>query len=162
MGLLIRITCYHYNVIQYSSLSCLPLQCQPTDLNKCPAFNCFYNKILARGQGFIAISAARLRTSLVQVSVQPQTELSTEKRQKYQMLVPEWFAVINSLSRSDGQTLGVALDEIQILAGPMEHLKAGVEFEQETLARPVKMIRHVQRTRRQSTKNIIVRVLDDD
>lgn len=49
-------------------------------LNKCPAFNSFYNKVLARGQGFIGVRAARLSPSLVQVTVQPQTELSTARQ----------------------------------------------------------------------------------
>ena len=55
-------------------------------LNKCPAFNSLHNKVLAWRQGFIAIRAARLSPSLVQVSVQPEAKLSTETRKKERFL----------------------------------------------------------------------------
>lgn len=58
----------------------LPLSLSFIPLNKCPAFNSFYNKVLARGQGFIGVRAARLSPSLVQVTVQPQTKLSTARK----------------------------------------------------------------------------------
>lgn len=69
---------------------------------------------------------------------------------------------VYSLSGPDGQALLVALDEIQVLAGPVEHLEAGVELEQQALARAVEVVGHVQRARGQRTKHVIVRVLDHD
>lgn len=128
----------------------LPLPLSFIPLNKCPAFNSFYNKVLARGQGFIGVRAARLSPSLVQVTVQPQTKLSTARKKdrirgdtlNYKT-TPDKY----SLSRSDGQTLGVALDKVQVLAGPVEHLEAGIELEEQTLAGAVKVVRDVQRAR---------------
>lgn len=47
-----------------------------TSLDKCPAFDSFDDKILLRGQRFIGIGAARLRATLIQITVQPQTEFT--------------------------------------------------------------------------------------
>lgn len=55
--------CYHY--------------CCCCFLNKCPAFECFNNKIFLRRQWFIAICTAGLRTSLIQITIQPQTKTTT-------------------------------------------------------------------------------------
>lgn len=49
-------------------------------LNKCPALDSFHNEILSRGQGLIGIGAARLRSSLIQISIQPQAKLSATKK----------------------------------------------------------------------------------
>lgn len=55
-------------------------------LNKCPALDSFHNEILPRGQGLIGICAARLRSSLIQISIQPQAKLSaTKQKNKFRL-----------------------------------------------------------------------------
>lgn len=83
-----------------------------------------------------------LRPALVEIAVEPQAE----------------FAVAGA----DRQALRVALDEVEVLPAPVEHLEVGVEFVQQRLAGAVKVVRHVQRAGRQRAKYIVVRIFDDD
>lgn len=82
-----------------------------------------------------------LRPALVEIAIEPQAE----------------FAVPSA----DRQALRVALDEVEVLPAPVEHLEVGVEFVQQRLARAVKVVRHVQRAGRQRAKYIVVRIFDD-
>lgn len=81
-----------------------------------------------------------LRPALVEIAIEPQAE----------------FAVASA----DRQALRVALDEVEVLPAPVEHLEVGVEFVQQRLARAVKVVRHVQRAGRQGAKYIVVRIFD--
>lgn len=83
-----------------------------------------------------------LRPALVEIAVQPQAELA--------------------VAGPDRQALRVALDEVEVLPAPVEHLEVGVEFVQQRLARAVEVVRHVQRAGRQGAKNVVVGVLDHD
>lgn len=110
-------------------------------LDKCPAFESFDDKVLLWRQWLVRVGATVLRSALIQVTVQPQAELS--------------------VSGTDRQTLRVSLDEVEVLPAPVEHFEVGVELVQQRLARTVKMIRHVQRAGCEGTKHIVVRIFND-
>lgn len=110
-------------------------------LDKCPAFESFDDKVLLWRQWLVRVGTAELRSALVQVTVQPEAELS--------------------ISGTDRQTLRVALDEVEVLPGPVEHLEVGIKLVQQRLARTVEVIRHVQRAGCEGTKHVVVRILYD-
>lgn len=110
-------------------------------LDKCPAFESFDDKVLLWCQWFVRVGATVLRSALVQVTVQPQAELS--------------------VSGTDRQTLRVALDEVKVLPAPVEHLEVGVELVQQRFARTVEVVRHVQRAGCEGTKHIVLRIFYD-
>ena len=58
------------------------------------------------------------------------------------------------LSGADGQAFVVTLDEVKIVAGPVERLEFRREFEEERLAGSVEMVAHVQRARGQRTEHL--------
>lgn len=58
----------------------------------------------------------------------------------------------NLLSSANRKGLHVALDEVHVLASPMEHFEAGIEFVEQGLAGTVKVIGNMQRAGGQSTK----------
>lgn len=83
-----------------------------------------------------------LRSTLVQITIQPQAE-----------------ATVSSANRKG---LHVALNEVHVLASPMEHFEAGIEFVEQGLAGTVKVIGNMQRAGGQSTKYIVLCILDDN
>ena len=58
------------------------------------------------------------------------------------------------LPGADGQALVVTLDEVKIVAGPVERLEFRRELEEEGLAGSVEMVAHVQRARGERTKHL--------
>lgn len=56
------------------------------------------------------------------------------------------------LSSSDGQTLWITLDEVQIFTRPMKNFETRIKFEQQRFTRSIKKLGYMERTWCQSTK----------
>jgi len=97
-------------------------------------------------QRLIAVCAALLRSSLVQITIQPQAKTTAKKKRFKQKLASARRALSasNSLSSANRKALHVSFDEVHILASPMEHLEAGVKLVEQGLTGAVKVIRHMQ------------------
>lgn len=134
-------------------------------LHKRPAFHGFHDKVLLRRQRLIGVRAAALRATLVQITVQPQTEFATVEMYGIMWLLQAHAHIIiiaqpvdvHSLAGTDRQALRIALDEVQILAGPVEHFEAGIELVQQRLAGAIEQIGHVQSARCQRSKYLCAR-----
>lgn len=68
-----------------------------------PAFQRLHDEVFVRREGLIAVCAARLGPALVQIAVQPQSELT--------------------VSCPNSKAFVVSLNEIEIVAGPVESLE---------------------------------------